>query len=235
MLATTVLASQLEHYHQLCFHQNAALAAQLEEVLVWQKQRMRQVHDVLFDQPKYHAMSVFLVQHLYSHAKIIGLANQLEKALHEKIKLERFLSNSILDSAILSFELAYITLKLDQEIAHYLLDQQLDTTTDNIHRAMIELNQYASREQQLVLLTKLSTALYQYSHSFFIQGAFKLSKTTAYRRQFNFLYDYLTIAFRAVRATPQAKQFFAAFIAQESNYLNQVSLSGVPDRLAINV
>ena len=223
MLATAVLAQQLEHYHQLCFLQSAPLATQLEEVLVWQKQRMRHIHQPLFSQPQYQKISVFLLDHLYSHAKIIGLVEQLDKALKEKIKLDRFLSKSILDAAILSFNLAYLTLKLDQEIARYLLDQQLHTNSDNIHRAIIELNQRDSRLEQLNLLAKLSTALHQYSHHFLIQTAFKFAKTTAYRRQFNFVYDYLTVAFKAVRATPHAKRFFSAFIEQETAYLDQVT------------
>lgn len=233
MLATAILAQQLEHYHQLCFLQSAPLATQLEEVLVWQKQRMKRIHQPLFTLPHYQKISIFLLDHLYSHAEIIGLVNQLDKALKEHVKLDRFLSTSILDAAILSFELAYLTLKLDQEIARYLLDQQLKTNTDNIHRAIIELNQYDSRQQQLNLLAKLSTALYKYSHSLLIQTAFKFAKTTAYRRQFNFLYDYLTIAFTAVRATPQTKNFFKAFIQQETVYLDQVTATNASLNLAM--
>ena len=234
MLATAILAQQLEHYHQLCFLQSVPLATQLEEVLVWQKQRMKRIHQPLFTQPHYQKISIFLLEHLYSHAKIIGLVSQLDKALKEKIKLDRFLSKSILDAAILSFELAYLTLKLDQEIACYLLDQQLKTNTDNIHRAIIELNQRDSRQQQLDLLAKLSTALYQYSHSLLIQTAFKFAKTTLYRRQFNFLYDYLNIAFNAIRATPQTKNFFTAFIQQETAYLDQLTTAHVPINPAMN-
>lgn len=234
MLATAILSQQLEHYHQLCFLQSAPLANQLEEVLVWQKQRMERIHQPLFALPPYQKISILLIDHLYSHAKIIGLVNQLDKALKEKIKLDRFLSKSILDAAILSFELAYLTLKLDQEIARYLLDQQLKTNSDNIHRAIIELNQRDHRREQLNLLAKLSDALYQYSHSLLIQTAFKFAKSTVYRRQFNFLYDYLSVAFTAMRATPDSKSFFKTFIQQETAYLNQVTATNASLNLAMS-
>ncbi|RYZ99548.1 MAG: hypothetical protein EOO68_12325, partial [Moraxellaceae bacterium] len=66
MLATAILSQQLEHYHQLCFLQSAPLANQLEEVLVWQKQRMERIHQPLFALPPYQKISVLLVDHLYS-------------------------------------------------------------------------------------------------------------------------------------------------------------------------
>ncbi len=219
MLATTRLAQQLEHYQKLGFHQNPSLAMQLKAVQVGQKKRMQHIHQDLFEQPQYQQIVTFLLEHFYCQHNISLLAQQLDKALQEKIKLDRFLSKNILETAILSFELAYLTLKLDEQIAQYLLEQQLEPTIDHIHHAIVQLNQEASRQQQFNLLTKISAALYQYAHSFFIQSAFKLAKSTAYRRQFHFLYDYLAHAFKTVRATPHCNDFFNEFIAQERKFL----------------
>lgn len=215
MLATARLTQQLEHYQQLGFHHNACLAMQLLAVQEGQRQRLQQQHHHFFEQPHYQPIICFLMEYFYCQQHIVELAQQLDKALQEKIKLDRFLSKNILEAALLSFELAYLTLKLDEAIAQYLLDQQLLPTPDHIQHAIIQLNQQYPRQQQLDLLASVSAALHQYSHNFLIQSAFKLAKSTAYRREFHFLYDYLAQAFKAIRATPHCQHFFNHLIAEE--------------------
>ena len=221
MLTTTILAKQLEQYQQLCFHQCVQLCEQLQLVQAIQKQRIQQANETLFKNQHYQQIAAFLLEHFYSQPNLALLAQQLDKALQEKIKLDRFLPQHVLDAAIAGFDLAYLTLKLDEQIAQYLIDQQLAATPAHIQQALISLNQLNDRQLQLDLLAKLSSALNQYSRNFFIQSAFRFAKNTAYRRQFNFLYDYLAQAFRAVRATPQAKHFFKQLIEQEKLFLAQ--------------
>ena len=222
MLATTILAQQLEQYQQLGFHQCEQLCQQLQLVQTMQKQRIQQANQDLLSNQDYQQVTAFLFEHFYSQANMSLLAEQLDKALQEKIKIDRFLPQHVLDAAIAGFDLAYLTLKLDEQIAQYLINQRLEVTLLNIQQAILTLNQLKDRQQQLDLLAQLSDALNQYSRSFFIQSAFKLAKNTAYRRQFNFLYDYLAQAFRAVRATPQSKHFFTLLIEQEKLFLVQL-------------
>lgn len=220
MSAIVTLSQQFEQFKQLAFHQQPQLAQQLVAVQHWQKNRMLQVHQPLFDQPHHQLIASFLTTRLYNFNDLVRLGDQLEKALQEKIKLERFLPSAVLDAAISAFRLAYLTLKLDEQLARYLLDQGMSSTDDaHIHQAMRALQQYNARLRQLVLLRQLSQALQHYGRSFFTQSAFRLARRTAYRREFNFLYDYLTDAFEAIRSTDRNNIFFDQFIAGERQVL----------------
>ncbi|RYY79660.1 MAG: hypothetical protein EOO69_05950 [Moraxellaceae bacterium] len=218
MSAIVTLSRQFEQFQQLAFHQQPALAQQLAAVQDWQKNRLVQQHQQLFNQ--HQRIAHFLTTRLYNLNDLIMLGNQLEKALNEKIKLDRFLPHGVLDAAITAFHLAYLTLKLDEQVAKYILDQGVKTIHDeHIHQAMLALQQSDTRLKQLLLLQQLSQALQHYGRSFLTQSAFRLARRTAYRRQFNFLYDYLTDCFAAIRQTGNSTAFFEAFIAAEKQVL----------------
>lgn len=220
MSAIVTLSRQLKKFNNLAFHQQPALAQQLIAVQDWQKNRMLQQHAPLFNQLQHQRIAHFLTHRLYNLNDLIMLGNQLEKALNEKIKLDRFLPHAVLEAAINSFHLAYLTLKLDEQLAKYLLDQGIKAIHDNhIHQAMLALQQSDGRLKQLLLLQQLSQALQHYSRSFLTQSAFRLARRTAYRREFNFLYDYLTDCFAAIRQAGNSTAFFDAFIAAEKQVL----------------
>lgn len=87
---------------------------------------------------------------------------------------------------------------------------------------MLTLQQYNDRIKQLILLRKISQAFHQYGRSFLTQSAFRLARRTAYRREFNFLYDYLAEAFAAIRSTDRSNIFFEQFIADEKQVLQRI-------------
>ena len=223
MSAIVTLSQQFEQFKQLAFHHQPVLARQLAAVQDWQKTRMQQVHAQLFNQPQHQSMAHFLTTRLYNLNDLMMLGGQLEKALNEKIKLDRFLPAGVLDAAISAFRLAYLTLKLDEQVAQYLFDQGITIVYDNsVHHAMLALQQYNARLKQLVLLRQLSQALQHYGRSFFTQSAFRLARRTAYRREFNFLYDYLVEAFAAIRSTDSSNIFFEQFITGETQVLQRI-------------
>lgn len=223
MSAIVTLSQQFEQFTQLAFHNQPVLAQQLDAVQQWQKQRMQRMHQSLFSQLQYQRLASFLLDRLYNMHDLNELAKQLEKALKEKIKLDRFLPEGVLSAAISAFRLAYLTLKLDEQVAQYLLDQGITIVDDNsVHHAMLALQQYNARLKQLVLLRQLSQALQHYGHSFFTQSAFRLARRTAYRREFNFLYDYLVDAFAAIRSTDHSNIFFEQFITGETQVLQRI-------------
>lgn len=220
MSAIVTLSRQFEQFQQLAFHQQPALAQQLAAVQDWQKNRMLQQHQQLFNQPQHERIAHFLTHRLYNLHDMNMLGNQLEKALTEKIKLDRFLPQAVLQATITAFHLAYLTLKLDEQLAKYLLDQGFKTIYDeHIHQAMLALQQSDARLKQLLLLQQFSQALQYYGRSLLTQSAFRLARRTAYRREFNFLYDYLTDCFAAIRQTSNSSAFFDAFIAAEKQVL----------------
>jgi len=223
MSAIVTLSKQFEQFTQLAFHNQPVLAQQLDAVQQWQKNRMLHAHSLLFNQPQHQPIANFLTNRLYNLNDLMMLGGQLEKALNEKIKLDRFLPAGVLDAAISAFRLAYLTLKLDEQVAQYLLDQGITIVDDNsVHHAMLALQQYNARLKQLVLLRQLSQALQHYGRSFFTQSAFRLARRTAYRREFNFLYDYLVEAFAAIRSTDSSNIFFEQFITGETQVLQRI-------------
>lgn len=224
MSSIETLSRQLQRYKRLKFHYDAQIAAKLTQVQAWQIQRMRTMHYDLFNKPENQKISEFLLQRLYNIADMRNLASQLNKALHEKIKLEKFLPGSVLQAAELGFGLAFITLNLDEEVAVYCLKNGHDEITEEVMRlATLELNQFKLRRKQLILLTQLSHELHNFGKSFLIQSAFRLAKRTAYRRGFDPLYNYLEEGFSAVRATPSAHIFFKSFTTQEKILIMRIN------------
>lgn len=193
-------------------------------VQAWQIQRMKTMHADLFNHPGNQPITTFLLKRLYSLKEMKVLAHQLNKALNERIKLDKFLPESVRDAAELGFQLAFITLYLDEQLAVYCMQHGHHELTEEVMRtASIELNHFKLRRKQLILLTQLSKVLHTFGKSMLIQTAFKLAKRTAYRRGFNPLYDYLEEGFYAVKSTPSAAQFFNTFITQEKVLLMRVN------------
>jgi hypothetical protein len=228
MSTIVALSAQFTQYQQLAFHHDAELANQLNQLQQWQKDQMQQRHQVLFSTPSHQALAQFFLQHLYSLAQLTQLANQLQKVLDEKIKLERFLPDSISSALVSAFELACLTLTLDEQVALYLRQHQLPIESNAIEHSLQALQQYQPRLHQLALLQQLGATLQQTSRHFWMQSAFKLGKSTAYRREFHFLYDYLSNAFRAIRPSAPNNYFFRQLVQAEQRYL-EGSLLPQPD------
>lgn len=223
MSSVVTLSKQLMRYQQLEFHHNATIADYLLQVQQWQHQRMQQIHHSLFSVSDNQAMVQFLLSRLYNLQDFELLAQQLAKALQEKIKLDRWLPASVLSTAELGFELAFFTIKLDQQIAIYCATHQLEVNDESVLAAMQHHHQLQPRKQQLQLLLKLGKAFHHYSRSFMIQTALKMAKSTAYRRGFDPLYHYLLDGFSAMRQMNSTKGFFEQFIQQEKALLKLVA------------
>jgi hypothetical protein len=223
MSSVATLSKQLVNYQQLEFHHNAQIADYLNQVQQWHHQRMLQIHHRLFTQPNNQAMANFLLSRLYNLQDFELLAQQLSKALKEKIKLDRWLPQTVLETAELGFELAFFTIKLDQQIAIYCLQHQLEINEENVLAAIHHHHQLKARKEQLQLLLKLGNAFHHYSRSFIIQTALKMAKNTVYRRGFDPLYHYLLDGFAAMRQLSSTKYFFEQFIQQEKSLLRLIA------------
>lgn len=224
MSTVETLTLQLQRYKRLDFHRNKRLTIKISRIQEWQIQRMQTMHQELFSQPENKEIVNFLLNRLYNMKDMQLLAAQLSKALKEKIKLDKFLPESVQDAANLGFQLAFITLYLDEQVAAYCIAHKyIELNEERMRIATVELNHFKLRRKQLILLTQLSKALHSFGKSLLIQTAFKLAKRTAYRRGFSPLYDYLEAGFQAVKSTPSAPQFFDTFISQEKILLMRVN------------
>ncbi len=118
MLKTEQLAHYLKQYKQLQFHRSPKLKLLTWQVAQWQKQRMQNVHGNLFQNTSYQELADFFQSELYNFDALDELAGQLALMLKQKVKLDRWLPNEILESLVETMQLALLTIKLDQQKSH---------------------------------------------------------------------------------------------------------------------
>jgi hypothetical protein len=217
------LSLQLRRYKRLRFHHNPAIAQKMREVQQWHIARLKNSHQELFSHPKNQKLMSFLLERFYNTENIETLASQLNKLFHEKVKFESFLPKPVLSTAVLGLSLAFITLRLDEDIAVYCLEQQKEKiSTDVMFDAIIQLNQFKWRNNQLIFLNKTVKEMQNFERSWLTQSAFRLAKRTAYRRGFAPLYDYLDECFSVIKHSPQLEVVLGAFIRHEKVFLSRL-------------
>lgn len=224
MLKTEQLHQYLNQYQTLELHQDPALKQITLQIMQWQKQRMQNVHVMLFHHDAYQNIVPFFFNHFYHFDALELLAGQLQQALDEKIKLERWLPKEVLDTILNGFHLALLTLKADSELAQLLIARQLDVTTPNLLMVLPEAEQNTVRLEQLALLQTVSIKLYKFAHSFLLRSALKLAQGKIEQRGFTAILEYTQHGMEAMRSNTQSLSFFKQLIHQEKcflNYLNQ--------------
>ena len=55
------LQQQLDQYNALAHHHDPVLAQRLQDVQVWQKQRMQNTHQAFFAQPNHQLMTAYFL------------------------------------------------------------------------------------------------------------------------------------------------------------------------------
>lgn len=217
------LSLQLQRYKRLRFHNTPAIADKMIQVQQWQIARLKNTHQDLFSHTKNQKLMNFLLQRFYSMEDIDILAQQLNKLFNEKVKLESFLPKPVLKTALLGFSLAFITLRMDEDIAIYCLEQGYDrVSTEVMYEAISRLNQFKWRNNQLTYLNKTVKEMQSFERSWLTQSAFRLAKRTAYRRGFAPLYDYLDECFKTIRESPQVDTVLDTFIRHEKIFVSRL-------------
>ena len=224
MLKTDYLRQYLKQYAALPLHQNADLKHNTKCMMDWQKNRLTQIYPDLFNHPTQDALKVFMFECFYDFNTLDMLAQQLKKALDQKIKLDHWLPNEILDSAIAGFELALITLQTDSEIAKYLMSQQQEINEQNILLALGQVNQNQVRLQQLDLLKQVIQNMHHFAQSLLLRSALKLARAKIEQRGFKPLHDYLQHTIQIMRSHSHTLEFFDTIIRRDKLFLNYLDV-----------
>lgn len=220
MLKTEQLQQYLLQYQSLALHQDENLKSMTLLVMAWQKQRMQQLHSNIFTQSHHQLMNHFFFSHFYHFDALELLAQQLEHALAEKIKLDRWLPNEVLETILNGFKLALLTLEADIKLATLLLEKNLTANEVHILSILPEAEQFSLRLEQLDLLQKVSSKLFKFAHSFLLRSALKLAQPKIEQRGFLELHRYIEDGIKAMRSNKKSLSFFKQLVHQEKLFLD---------------
>lgn len=223
MLKTEQLQQYLSQYKSLPLHQDASLKQVTLTVMDWQKYRIEKIHQNIFHLPQYQSINTFFFTHFYHLDALELLAQQLELALEQKIKLDRWLPKDVLDTISNGFQLALITLEADCKIAKTLLQKGLEPNTENILDTFLEVEQTTLRLHQLDLLQAVTAKLYKFAHSFLLRSALKIAYPKIEQRGFMALHGYVEDGIKAMRSNKKSLVFFRQLVRQEKMFLHYLN------------
>ena len=228
------IAQQLHAYESMAFHHHHQLAQQLKAVQQWQKIRLQQTHAQLFDHPKHQLIAQYFLNRLYGADDFDILAFQLRRIIRNAGIVEKVIPATALQTGESGLALALLSLQLDQQLAQYLLTQQIDVrsmTSDAIGQAYINCHQFEPRLHQLDLLETLGHQLDHYMRSRMVKTAFKLARGAAYRYRVDPIYEFIEQGFKAMEPLKSSAQFIKEFTLREKQILQRLfsGLSGALD------
>lgn len=237
------LKQDLAEYHQLSYHNDPVLAAILAKVQWWQRERIRRTHAALFDEPKHQAMADFLINKLYGGDAFERLATQLERIIPKAEKLEKLIPESALHTGVLGIEAALEAIRLDLHLAEYIQNNQLltpseiaDPTATLTETIMLQayrgVNEEKARHQQIEQLRHVCYQTDKYIKSFVLQKAFAFAKGTAYKYDYQPLYDFVAEGFEAIKPIKSIGAFIDPFCAKENAIIDNVH-SGKPNPFVV--
>lgn len=224
MLKTEQLGLYLDQYRALPLHHNPELKKITLGIMDWQKQRMQNLHLNLFTATTYSTIQEFFFSHFYNFEALELLAQQLQQALKEKIKLDRWLPNELLDTILMGFHLALITLQTDSKLAELLIKNDLELSTENILAVLPDAEQNQIRVEQLDLLNDVSKKMLKFAHSFLFRSALRLAKPKIEQRGFSALNHYIEDGLKAMRSHKKSQIFFQHLVYQEKLFLDYLTI-----------
>lgn len=222
MSALTDLQQHLTHFWALPHHQDAELNIKLNEVQAWQQARLQRTHSELFEQPKNQLMADYFLTQLYGGDEFKLLAEQLERILPKAKKLERLAKESALEAGSMGIQAAILAIELDLHLAQWLLAQDLPVTEDNMLAAYRTVDEEDERRVQIGTLKDVCYRTDKHLNSFMLKKAFALAKGTAYRYNFQPLYDFIDTGFKAMKPLKSVSNFIEPFCERELEIIDEV-------------
>ncbi|WP_010111785.1 hypothetical protein [Acinetobacter sp. P8-3-8] len=215
----------LEQYQQFSYHTDPVLEKRLHEAQDWLKMRIQRTHHELFNQPENQLMAKYFINRLYGGPEFDDLAVQIERLLKYAHKAEKIIPENAIKTGLKSVGLAVLAMQLDEDVAAQLLkDYPVNQAIDDemMRLTLIKLDQQQARDQQLLLLDDLGTALDKYMRSFIMHTAFKMCKGTANKYHFELMYDFIGEGFVAMKPMKSAAKFIHEFTVKEREIVEKV-------------
>jgi hypothetical protein len=222
MSALADLQQHLVRFWALPHHQDAELNTKLNDVQKWQQSRLKRTHSDLFEQPKNQLMADYFLTQLYGGDEFKLLAQQLERILPKAKKLERLAKESALEAGSMGIQAAILAIELDLHLAQWLSAQDLPVNEDNMLAAYLAVDEADERRVQIANLKEVCYRTDKHLNSFMLKKAFALAKSTAYRYNFQPLYDFIDTGFKAMKPLKSVSSFIEPFCERELMIIDQV-------------
>ena len=222
MSSLSDLQIYISDFWQLPYHSDAILEEKLDEVQSWQRARMSQSHHSLFSVPKNQPMAQYFMHKLYGGEDFKVLAKQLERIVPKAQKLEKLAPAAALETGVLGIQAAITAIELDMHIAQWLLAHDYEVNEANMLKAYLGVNEGQQRREQIYAVKDLCYRTDKYLGSFMLQKAFALAKNTAYRYNYQPLYDFIAAGFAAMKPLDSVTQFIEPFCERELAIIEHV-------------
>ncbi|WP_201551219.1 FFLEELY motif protein [Psychrobacter sp. DD43] len=222
MSALANLQQHLDRFWALPHHEDAALNEKLNEVQSWQQERIKRTHSTLFEQPKNQLMADYFLTQLYGGDEFKVLAEQLGRILPKAKKLERLAKESSLEAGSMGIQASILAIELDLHLAQWLLEQELAVNEENMLLAYRTVDEAIERRVQINNLKDVCYRTDKDLNSFMLKKAFAMAKGTAYRYNFQPLYDFIDSGFKAMKPLKSVSSFIEPFCARELEVIDEV-------------
>ena len=222
MSALANLQQHLDRFWALPHHEDAALNKKLNEVQSWQQARIKRTHSTLFEQPKNQLMADYFLTQLYGGDEFKVLAEQLGLILPKAKKLERLAKESSLEAGSMGIQASILAIELDLHLAQWLLEQELAVNEENMLLAYRTVDEADERRVQINNLKDVCYRTDKDLNSFMLKKAFAMAKGTAYRYNFQPLYDFIDSGFKAMKPLKSVSSFIEPFCARELEVIDEV-------------
>ena len=222
MSALANLQQHLDRFWALPHHEDAALNKKLNEVQSWQQTRIKRTHSTLFEQPKNQLMADYFLTQLYGGDEFKVLAEQLGRILPKAKKLERLAKESSLEAGSMGIQASILAIELDLHLAQWLLEQELAVNEENMLLAYRTVDEAIERRVQINNLKDVCYRTDKDLNSFMLKKAFAMAKGTAYRYNFQPLYDFIDSGFKAMKPLKSVSSFIEPFCARELEVIDEV-------------
>lgn len=216
------LQQNLSEFWSLSYHQNPALHEMLNQVQTWQRERILTTHQAQFANENYQPMAKFLVGQLYGGESFNNFAKQLEIMAKRGEKVEKFIPENALVTGVAGVYEAIFAIKLDLQLAEYLLNNHLTVTEENMIKSYQAVNAKSEREQQIAQLKQMCYQSDKHLKSFILQKTFALAKPIAYSNDFQALYDFIQDGFSAIKPIKNMADFIEPFCQKELQIIENV-------------
>ena len=218
---TSEIKRDLQRYRSLRRHldESSKFNHQLQQVQVFQQQRMRENYGGLFSDPHHRCLMEFFLEEMYAGLDLSQLGNNVDKAIKLALKL---VTNPTLISATLEY--SAITSELDELLTAILFENMAvdDVTLENFQQANRLANSYEVQRRKIELIKVLTKDLDRNSKSRIIYGAFKLAKGPAKLGGLGHFYGIMSKGFESIRYVKSPESLVALMMDGETKFLEEM-------------
>ncbi|ENW88163.1 MULTISPECIES: FFLEELY motif protein [Acinetobacter] len=225
MSKLAVLDDLLELYNQFEYHRQPEIFTRLQEVQLWQKQRMQRTHAPHFAEKNNVLMAEYFLNRLYGGPDFDTLAAQIARLTKYAHKAEKLIPENAIKTGTSGVALAILAVQLDEQVAIQLLKDypaQTPLTDEMMRLTYLKLDQGSARLKQLDMLDELGKSLDKYMRSFMVYTAFKMCKGAAHKYNFDIMYEFMQDGFVAMKPLKSAEKFVREFTAVERQIIDKV-------------